>query len=211
VIAFDIKDLYFNIPIHETLNITKTLLLEHNNENITKQIISLLDIILQRNYFISQNNIYQPEKGSPISGIVAEIFLHLENTHLSQIREAKNIVFYTRYVDGIFIIYDTEIRVTSPETNHNYMNKLHPSLEFTPTQEHYNSISFLDLLTTRHPSTIETDIHRNPMKTDTTINFTSIHPTEYKLAAYRYQINRMIYLQLTPDKGKKQSGRQSLP
>jgi hypothetical protein len=138
---------------------------------------------------------------------VTKIFLHLENTHLNQILETKNIVFYTRYVDGIFIIYDTEI--TSPETNHNYMNKLHPSLEFTPTHEHYN-ISLLDLQTTRQPSTIEIYIHRNPMKTDSTINFTSNHPTEHKLAAYRYQINRMIPLPLTPDKGKKQNGRQSL-
>jgi hypothetical protein len=68
--------------------------------------------------------------GSPISVIVVEIFLHLENTHLSQILEAKDIVFSTTYVDDIFIIYDTER--TSPETIHNYMNKLHPNLEFTP-------------------------------------------------------------------------------
>jgi retron-type reverse transcriptase len=98
MVTFDIKDLYVHIPIKETLSITKALLLEHNNEHITKQIISLLDIILQQNYFISQNNNYQPEKGismgSPISGIVAEIFLqHLENSHLSHTLEAKNIVF----------------------------------------------------------------------------------------------------------------------
>jgi hypothetical protein len=126
MITFDTKDLYVNIPINETLSITKALLLEHNNEHTTKQIISLLDIILQQNYFISQNNIYQPEKGiymgSPISGIVAEIFLqHLENSHLNQILEAKNIIFYTRYVDDILIIHDTER--TSSETIHNYMNK----------------------------------------------------------------------------------------
>jgi hypothetical protein len=42
MITFDIKDLYVNIPIHETLNITKTLLLEHNEEHITKQTIILL-------------------------------------------------------------------------------------------------------------------------------------------------------------------------
>jgi hypothetical protein len=88
--------------------------------------------------------------GSSISGIVAEIFLpHLENSHLNQILEAKNIIFYTRYVD-ILIIYDTER--TSSETIHNYMNKMRPNLEFTPTQEHNNSISFLDLLIIRQPS-----------------------------------------------------------
>jgi hypothetical protein len=45
----------------------------------------------------------------------------------------KSMVFYTRYVDDIFIIYDTER--TSPEKIHDYINKLHPTsnLEFTPT------------------------------------------------------------------------------
>jgi hypothetical protein len=81
------------------------------------------------------------------------------------------------------------------------MNKIHPNLEFTPTQEHINSISFLDLLIIRQPSKIETDIYRKPT-TDTTINFTSNHPAEHKIAAYRYPINRMISLPLTPERKK---------
>jgi hypothetical protein len=200
MINFDIKDLYVNIPIKETLSITKALLLEHNNEQTTKQIISLLDIILRRNYFTSQNNAYQPVKGismgSSISGIVAEIFLQqLENSQFNQILEIKNTVFYTRYVDDMLIIYNTE-RI-SFETIHNYMNKIHHNLEFTPTHEHNNSISFLDLLTIRQPSKIETDIYRKPTTTDITINFTSNHPAEHKVAAYRYLINRMLSLSLS--------------
>jgi hypothetical protein len=62
LITFDIKDLYFNIPIKETLRITEALLTEHNNEHITKQTVTLLEIILQQKYFSFQNNIYQPEK-----------------------------------------------------------------------------------------------------------------------------------------------------
>jgi hypothetical protein len=154
IITFDIKNLYVNIAIHETLNFTKTLLVEHNDGHITKQMVSLLHIILQQNYLSFQNNIFQPEKrismGSPISGIINEIFLqYLENIHLNQILEEKRTVFYTRYVDTIFIIYDAEtIKI------HDYMNKLYPNLEFTPTLERNDRISFLDLLITRQPSII---------------------------------------------------------
>jgi hypothetical protein len=75
----------------------KNLLLEHNDEHMTKQMISLLDIILQQNYFSFQNNFYQPNKGiamgSPISGIIAEIVLQFhENTHLNQLLDEKSIV-----------------------------------------------------------------------------------------------------------------------
>jgi hypothetical protein len=203
MITFDIKDFYVNIPIKETLSSMKSLLLEHNNKHITKQIISLLDIILQQIYLTSQTNIYHPEKGismgSPISGIVAEIFpQHSENSHLNQILEAKNTVFCTRYIKGVLIIYDTK-RTTS-EIIHNYTNKIHPNLQFIPTHEHNNTISFPDLLIAQHSSKIETDIFRKPTTTDTTINFTNNHPVEHKIAAYCYLINRMISLPLTPER-----------
>ena len=86
LITFDIKDLYVNIPIQETLQITELMLIKENSTQITKQTMTLLESTLQLNYFTFRNNIYQPEKGvtmgSPISGIVAETFLqHIENTH----------------------------------------------------------------------------------------------------------------------------------
>jgi hypothetical protein len=148
MITFDIKDLYVNILTKEMLIITKTLLSVHNDEHIPKQILTVLEFILQQNYYSFQNNIYQPKKGvsmgSPISGIVAEIFLqYLENTHTKQIQEAKGIVFYTRYVDDILIIYNT--KQTTHDTIQNHINKIHPNLQFTPAYEH-NSISFLDLI-----------------------------------------------------------------
>jgi len=65
LITYDIKDLYANIPIHETLKITKLMLNKENNAQITKQIITLLDAILKQNYFEFQNNLYQLKKESP--------------------------------------------------------------------------------------------------------------------------------------------------
>jgi len=77
------------------------------------QICTLLRIILQQNYFIFQEQIYQPDKGvamgSPISGTIDEIFLqHLEHIYIRPLIETKHILFYTRYIDDILIIYDTE-------------------------------------------------------------------------------------------------------
>ena len=116
--------------------------------------ITLLEVTFQQNYFSLCNNIYQPVKGvsmgSPISNTVAEIFLQdLEDTHLKQILDAQNITFYARYVEDILLIYNT--KHTTPEIVHSDINKVHPSLQFTPTFEHNNSISFLCLLIIRHP------------------------------------------------------------
>jgi len=47
MITFDITDLNVNIPITETLAITKHLLSEHNDEHITTQMLRLLESVLQ--------------------------------------------------------------------------------------------------------------------------------------------------------------------
>jgi len=88
MITYDVKDLYVNIPIDETLKITESQLLKNNDKQKTKQIIAILKTILAQNYFIFQDSIYHPNKGvamgSPISGTMAEIFLqYIENRHLN--------------------------------------------------------------------------------------------------------------------------------
>jgi hypothetical protein len=45
--TFDIKDLYLNIPIEETLKITEQQLLKNNDKHKTKQIITILRTILK--------------------------------------------------------------------------------------------------------------------------------------------------------------------
>ena len=62
MITYDIKDLYVNIPIEETLTITKQQLLINNDIHKTEQIITCLRTILNQNYFEFQNNIYHPKK-----------------------------------------------------------------------------------------------------------------------------------------------------
>ena len=105
--------------------------------------------------------------GSPISGIMAEIFLqHIENTLLKQIIDTNTIILYTRYVNDILIIYDN--KKTSPEIITEHINHIHPALTFTPTSEQNNTIHFLDLTIIRHPSKIEIDIYCKPTPPSTT-------------------------------------------
>jgi len=92
------------------------------------------------------------------------------------------------------------VSLREPEIIHSHINKVHPSVQFTPTFEHNNSISFLNLLIIQHPTQIEIDIFRKPTTTDTTINYTFNHPTEHKMAAYRYLINRMLSLPLSTER-----------
>jgi hypothetical protein len=72
--------------------------------------------------------------GSPISSVMAEIFLqHLEEQNIKQLLDSRNILFYTRYVDDILIIYDSnEIQ---PKLIKTHINQIHNSIKLNPTQE----------------------------------------------------------------------------
>jgi hypothetical protein len=113
MITLDIKDLYVNIPIQDVIQITNMILQYNNKEIVLKQQTAhALNTILLHNYFQYKNNIYQPNKGiamgSPISGIIAEIFLqHFENLLIKHHLENRSLIYYTTYVDDILIIYDT--------------------------------------------------------------------------------------------------------
>jgi hypothetical protein len=141
--------------------------------------------------------------GSPISGIIAEIFLqHFEDNSIKHLLDTKNIVFYARYVDDILIVYDTT-RI-DPHTINTYANDTHSNIKLNPTYEQQTSIDFLDLTITRKHKNREVDIYRKPTSTDTTISFLSNHPIEQQMAAFRFYITRMHSLPLNPDNKQKE-------
>ena len=133
--------------------------------------------------------------GTPISGLVAEIYLQsLEHTHIKPLLDTKHIIFYTRYTDDILIIYDTT-QISLGTVTHR-ANNIHNNLELCPIPEQNNRVSFLDLEIIRNTTNLEIDIYRKPTTTDTTISYLSNHPLEQKLAAYRFLNDRMLSLPL---------------
>ena len=50
--------------------------------------------------------------GNPLSPILSEIFLqYLETTHIENIKNQYNIIYYGRYVDDIIIIYNNSLDI----------------------------------------------------------------------------------------------------
>jgi hypothetical protein len=158
--------------------------------------MTLLNIILKQNYFSFRDQIYQPDKGvamdSPVSGTMAEVFLqHLEETIIKHLIDTKILSFYTRYVDDIFLIYDSTR--TNPDNILQYIDTIH-NIQLSPTLESNNSVNFLDLSITRKSTHLGIGIYRKPTTTNTTINFLCNHPLEHRMAAYRFLISNAITL-----------------
>ena len=79
MIKFDIKDLYVNVPIEETIQINQTQLSKLNNKQIIQQTIILLQTILNPKLLrFPEQNIPNSERCFnmfPISNNIAEMFL----------------------------------------------------------------------------------------------------------------------------------------
>ena len=86
--SFNITNLYTNIPTSENLQILANMLKQNSTPQVhIDEIIKITTIITQQNYFHFNKKYYtQPEGlplGSPISSILAEIFIHyIEQIHI---------------------------------------------------------------------------------------------------------------------------------
>ena len=58
-------------------------------------------------------------------------------------------------------------------------------------------INYLDPSSNRNTSSMDLNIHRKPTYMDITIHFSSNHPYDHKLAAFKYYIQRMITMPIT--------------
>jgi len=116
----------------------------------------------------------------------------IEEQYIKHWIEDQNIVYYKRYVDDIFIIFDTS-RINEITIN-DIMNSIDEPLEFKITEETNNSINYLDMTINRNVNGMEISVYRKPTSTNVTIKHTTNHPQDYKYAAYRCYKNRMITL-----------------
>jgi hypothetical protein len=134
--------------------------------------------------------------GSPISGLMAEIFLQNYEQHIiKNALDSNKITFYNRYVDDILLFfYNNHTNVNDIS---NYLNKVHQDLHYKATDDIENTINFLDLLITRNLNKLIIDIYRKPTTTNTTIHYKPNHPLKHKISAYRFMLNRLHQLPLS--------------
>jgi hypothetical protein len=127
---------------------------------------------------------------------IAEIYLQFfEETYIEQWMESKEIIYYKRYIHNILIILDQN--KTDGKTIMSHIKNTDKHLEFKLSEEENNTMNYLDLSIHRNTNSIDIRIYTKPTHTDATIQFSSNHPLEHKLAAFSFYINRMLTLPIT--------------
>lgn len=205
--SLDAINMYTNVPIGDTIIMVEQLLLTNGlSNNETNEVIILLKLILNQNYFSFNNKIFIQKEGlgmgNPLSGLLADIYLNnLENKMIKEIQKKDNNFQWHRYVDDIWSGYNSNL--ISSENILNICNELSPILKFTKEDETNSTINYLDVTIIRKDDNIETKVYRKPTTTAHAIHISSNHPENHKQAAFRCYLNRVKNIPNT-DENKKQ-------
>ncbi|XP_015121008.1 uncharacterized protein LOC107043859 [Diachasma alloeum] len=129
--------------------------------------------------------------GSPISPIIANIFMeHFENEVLKSAEQKPTVWF--RYVDDTFVIWPHGCSGLNQFLE--FLNTQHPSIIFTMEIEQNGCLTFLDVSVRRNEGgTLGHQVYRKPTHTDRYLNATSYHHPSQKNSA----ISSLMYRALT--------------
>jgi hypothetical protein len=196
--SFDIVNMYTNIPKNDKIIITKNILQNYDtNIDTQKEILQLMNTILEQNYIQYDHKYYKQTNGlamgAPTSAILAEIYIqNLEHTQIYGFLIKQHIIAYFRYLDDILIVYDS--KKTNIDDTINDFNKMQPKIKFTVEKENKKSINFLDIGIHRGKDNLQFSIYRKKTATDIIIPSDSCHPQEHKIAGIKYLLNRVLII-----------------
>ena len=179
--SFDIKSLFTNMPLTETLNLCVQNLYRNQTHvgNLTQSsFYSLLKITMFESFFIFDGKFYEQcdgvAMGSPLGPTLANVFMcHFENIWLENCPAHFKPIVYRRFVDDTFLLFRTKDHV---EKFKNYLSKQHKNIKFTSEIEENGSLLFLDITITREIKKFVTSVYRKLTISGVFTNFESFIP-----------------------------------
>ena len=179
--SLDVDSLFTNIPLDETINIIIEKLFSVNEtvHNLNKdQFKCLLTFATKESYFLFDGELYQQVDGvamvSPLGPTLANSFLcDYDDIWLHNCSLECKLSYYKRYLDNIFVLFESETQV---ESFKNFMNNCHPKMKFTFEKEQKNCFNFLPVKVIREDNVFTTSVYRKSSFSGVYTNFDSCKP-----------------------------------
>ena len=161
-----------------------------------KEIFEMISFTLKESIILFDNKYYSQidgvAMGSPLGLTLANIFLcYHESNWLKDCPKDFKPVYYKRYVDDIFVLFN------KPEHAHfflEHMNKKHKNMKLSIETEINRSLSFLDVKIFRENNKFVTSVFRKGTFSGVYTNFISFIPLEYKFCLGCTLLNRCFNL-----------------
>jgi hypothetical protein len=202
LVSFDVSSLFPSVPIPQTLEYFKELLLEnHLDDKIVKEYIQLTEICMKQNIFQINDKFYQQNEGTAmgnfLSPFIADLFMSRFEKDLEKELEYFSSV-WLRYVDDIFAIFDTN--KGDIDNFIGKLNKRFESIKFTWEREDNNCLPFLDTLV----HILEFDVYRKDTNTLRYIPNDSNHSPQQKMPSLNFLVHRLLTFPLSKERYRKE-------
>ena len=200
MVSFDVVSLFTNIPLHETIDIAVNLLLEKEPKlkKISASDLKRLFIFATaETNFLFDGKVYDQidgvAMGSPLGPVLANLFMgHHESDWIHEYGATK-VLYYRRYVDDIFAVFDTHDEAIK---FFNFLNTRHDSIKFTMESENENCLSFLDIFV-KNDQVMTTSVYRKSTFTGLLTNYESFTADSYKIGLVKNLLLRAFHISIS--------------
>ena len=193
--SFDIKSLYTNVPLEETIEKVTKVVYEQKNSSIfskskmTRTVFKNLLRACSQSIFVFNGEVYQQvdglSMGSPLAPLLANWFVsNLETDLFHKHQEPK---MYCRYVDDIFSVFSNKKQ--GIEFNEK-LNNIHKAMVFTMETSMINQLPFLDINIRIKDDQFSTSIYKKSSNTNVMMNYESCTPKSWKKNLIKYLFER---------------------
>ena len=134
--------------------------------------------------------------GSPLAPVLANLFMGSHEKIWLENYTGPNVLFYRRYVDDIFCLFNNEHEAMS---FFHYLNTQHPNITFTFEKQDNGKLSFLDVLLDISNNPCITSVFHKKTYTGLLTNYFSFTPFTYKIGLIRTLTNRIFKINNTKD------------
>jgi hypothetical protein len=194
-VSLDVVSLFTNVPIDETLEVFRELLLgdaslKERSCFTVDEIVDLTRLVLESCYFRHFDGLYLQTDGvamgSSLGPVAANIFMSRFET--LALREALRIglsvpTFWVRFVDDVLLFWPhSEIDLT---LFHRFLCEFRPSICFNIERESNGLLPFLDVLIDHSEDSLSFSVYRKPTHTDLYVHGESAHPRHVFLGVAR--------------------------
>ena len=130
---------------------------------------------------------------SPLAPILANLFISYHEKDWIEKAQVAKPTFYKRYVDDIFLVFESEL---DAKTFHTNLNTKHKNIKLTYEKQIDSKLPFLDILISNNGNLQTSDFHKKTY-TGLLLNYFSCLPDSYKSGSIKTLIDRIYSINST--------------